>query len=50
MVKPAGPYLDIIREVRESTILPVAAYQSFRRVCSNYGCFRKRLARFEGQS
>ena len=27
MVKPAGPYLDIIREVRESTILPVAAYQ-----------------------
>jgi porphobilinogen synthase len=27
MVKPAGPYLDIIREVRESTILPLAAYQ-----------------------
>tara|TARA_B110000093_G_scaffold102139_1_gene109808 strand:- start:11842 stop:12813 length:972 start_codon:yes stop_codon:yes gene_type:complete len=27
MVKPAGPYLDIIREVRESTELPVAAYQ-----------------------
>ena len=27
MVKPAGPYLDIIRKVRESTILPVAAYQ-----------------------
>lgn len=27
MVKPAGQYLDIIREVRESTILPVAAYQ-----------------------
>jgi porphobilinogen synthase len=27
MVKPAGPYLDIIREVRESTNKPVAAYQ-----------------------
>ena len=27
MVKPAGPYLDIIREARESTELPIAAYQ-----------------------
>jgi len=27
MVKPAGPYLDIIRAVRESTKLPLAAYQ-----------------------
>jgi porphobilinogen synthase len=27
MVKPAGLYLDIIREVRNSTHLPVAAYQ-----------------------
>lgn len=27
MVKPAGPYLDIIREVREATNLPLAAYQ-----------------------
>jgi porphobilinogen synthase len=27
MVKPAGPYLDIIRDVREETNLPVAAYQ-----------------------
>ena len=27
MVKPAGLYLDIIREVRESTELPLAAYQ-----------------------
>ncbi len=27
MVKPAGPYLDIIRMTRESTNLPVAAYQ-----------------------
>jgi porphobilinogen synthase len=27
MVKPAGPYLDIIREVRDRTLLPVAGYQ-----------------------
>jgi porphobilinogen synthase len=27
MVKPAGPYLDIIRDVRERTNKPVAAYQ-----------------------
>ena len=27
MVKPAGPYLDVIRRVREHTTLPVAAYQ-----------------------
>lgn len=26
MVKPAGPYLDVIRALRESTNLPVAAY------------------------
>lgn len=27
MVKPAGPYLDVIRLAREMTTLPVAAYQ-----------------------
>ena len=27
MVKPAGAYLDIIRDVREATLLPVSAYQ-----------------------
>ena len=27
MVKPAGPYLDVIRSVREHTKLPLAAYQ-----------------------
>jgi delta-aminolevulinic acid dehydratase/porphobilinogen synthase len=27
MVKPAGLYLDIIREVRDATRKPVAAYQ-----------------------
>ena len=27
MVKPAGPYLDVVRAVREAVQLPVAAYQ-----------------------
>ena len=27
MVKPAGPYLDVIAKVRQNTCLPVAAYQ-----------------------
>lgn len=27
MVKPAGPYLDVIAKVRETSTLPVAAYQ-----------------------
>jgi porphobilinogen synthase len=27
MVKPAGAYLDVIRDVREATSLPIAAYQ-----------------------
>lgn len=27
MVKPAGAYLDVIRDVREHSLLPVAAYQ-----------------------
>ena len=27
MVKPAGPYLDIISQVRDTASLPVAAYQ-----------------------
>ena len=27
MVKPAGPFLDVIKAVREHTHLPVAAYQ-----------------------
>lgn len=27
MVKPAGPYLDVIAKVREATDLPIAAYQ-----------------------
>jgi porphobilinogen synthase len=27
MVKPAGPYLDVIRRLRDATTLPIAAYQ-----------------------
>jgi porphobilinogen synthase len=27
MVKPAGPYLDVIRALRDATHLPIAAYQ-----------------------
>ena len=27
MVKPAGPYLDVIAELRSATRLPLAAYQ-----------------------
>ncbi|HTI72002.1 MAG TPA: porphobilinogen synthase [Candidatus Limnocylindria bacterium] len=27
MVKPAGPYLDVIAELRQRTLLPLAAYQ-----------------------
>ena len=27
MVKPAGPYLDVLRDLRENTALPLAAYQ-----------------------
>ena len=37
MIKPAGPYLDIIREVRERTLLPIAAYQvsgEYAQICA----------------
>lgn len=37
MVKPAGPYLDVIRAVRETTVLPVAAYQvsgEYAQICA----------------
>ena len=27
LIKPAGPYLDIIRQIRNATDLPIAAYQ-----------------------
>ncbi|MBX9743127.1 MAG: porphobilinogen synthase [Chthoniobacterales bacterium] len=37
MVKPAGPYLDVIRAVREVTLLPVVAYQvsgEYAQICA----------------
>lgn len=37
MVKPAGPYLDVIRAVREKTVLPIAAYQvsgEYAQICA----------------
>lgn len=37
MVKPAGAYLDVIRAVREATLLPVAAYQvsgEYAQICA----------------
>ncbi|CAK7055204.1 MAG: Delta-aminolevulinic acid dehydratase [Desulfovibrio sp.] len=36
MVKPAGPYLDVIRRVRDMTNLPIAAYQ----VSGEYSCIK----------
>ena len=27
MVKPAGYYLDIVREIKDLTVIPIAAYQ-----------------------
>jgi porphobilinogen synthase len=41
MVKPAGPYLDIVLRVRESTTLPVAAYQ----VSGEYAMLEAAIAR-----
>lgn len=37
MVKPAGPYLDIIRAAKDSTDLPIAAYQvsgEYSQICA----------------
>jgi len=33
MVKPALPYLDVIAAARDRFDLPLAAYQSLRRIC-----------------
>lgn len=37
MVKPAGPYLDVIKAIREATLLPVVAYQvsgEYAQICA----------------
>lgn len=50
MVKPAGPYLDIIRRLRENTTLPVAAYQvsgefaMIKAACANGWLDEKKVA------
>jgi porphobilinogen synthase len=52
MVKPAGAYLDVIRAVRESVTIPVAAYQvsgeySMIRFAGEHGLFDWRQAMVE---
>jgi porphobilinogen synthase len=52
MVKPAGPYLDVIRRVRDSVQVPVVAYQvsgefSLIKAASARGWIDERAAAFE---
>jgi len=47
MVKPAGPYLDIIRDVRDNTLLPVAAYQVSGEYCQIHAAAEKGWLDFE---
>ena len=45
MVKPALPYLDVIRAVREASLLPLVGLQRVGRVLGREGRGRERLAR-----
>lgn len=45
MVKPAGPYLDVIRMVRDNFDVPVAALSGERRVLHDQGRRHQRLDR-----
>lgn len=52
MVKPAGPYLDVIRRVRETVNIPVVAYQvsgefSLIKAAAQRGWIDERLAALE---
>jgi porphobilinogen synthase len=52
MIKPAGPYLDVIRRVRECVDVPVVAYQvsgeySLIKAASERGWIDERAAAFE---
>jgi len=52
MVKPAGPYLDVIRRVREAVTVPVVAYQvsgefSLIKAASQRGWIDERAAALE---
>ena len=49
MVKPAGPYLDVIRAVKESTHLPVAAYQVSGEYAQIHAAAQTRLARLSNE-
>ncbi len=43
MIKPAGYYLDIIREVRENSLVPIAAYQVSGEYCIIKNAAEKKL-------
>ncbi len=45
MVKPAGPYLDVLADVAAASDIPVAAYQVIRRVRDGRGRRRQRVDR-----
>jgi porphobilinogen synthase len=52
MVKPAGPYLDVIRRVRDTVDVPVVAYQvsgeySLIKAAGARGWIDERAAAFE---
>jgi porphobilinogen synthase len=52
MVKPAGPYLDLIRQVRDAVNVPVVAYQvsgefSLIKAAAERGWIDERAAAFE---
>jgi porphobilinogen synthase len=52
MVKPAGPYLDVIRRVREAVNIPVVAYQvsgeySLLKAAAERGWIEERAAALE---
>jgi porphobilinogen synthase len=52
MVKPAGPYLDVIRAVRDATDVPIAAYQvsgeySMIKAAGGHGWIDERTAALE---
>jgi porphobilinogen synthase len=52
MVKPAGPYLDVIRQVRDAVRVPVVAYQvsgefSLIKAAAERGWIDERAAAFE---
>ena len=47
MVKPAGYYLDIIKEVRQNCLVPIAAYQVSGEYCLIKSASEKNLINFK---